>query len=97
MVIKWNKAAIQQLFEVILFLEETGFYTSAEHIESDILSKIRSLPLDPLIYPPDTYRKNNDGSYRAFEVDHYRVTYRETKDTIRIVRIKHTSRRIRKY
>jgi len=30
MVIKWNKAAIQQLIEAILFIEETGAYAYAE-------------------------------------------------------------------
>jgi len=97
MVIKWNKAAIQQLVDAILFLEETGFYTYAEEVERDILSRIRNLPENPLVYPLDKYRKNNDGTYRAFEIDLYRISYRNTKNTIRIVRIRHTRRSVRKY
>jgi plasmid stabilization system protein ParE len=97
MVIKWNKAAVQQLVEAISFIEETGFYTYAEELEQDILSRIRNLPENPLVYPLDKYRKNNDGTYRAFEIDHYRISYRNTKNTIRIVRIRHTRRRVRKY
>ena len=97
MVIKWNKAAVQQLLDAIRFIEENGFYAYAEELEKDILSRIRKLAENPGIYPLDKYRKNNDGSYHAFEIDHYRISYRNKRDTIRIVRIGHTSRRIRKY
>jgi len=97
MVIKWNKAAVQQLLEAIWFIEENEFNTYAVELQSEILSKIRNLPQNPTIYPLDKYRKNNDGSYHAFEVDDYRISYRNKKDTIIIVRVRHTSRRIRKY
>ena len=97
MVIKWNKAAVQQLLDAIRFIEENEFYAYALELERDILLRIRNLPQNPNIYPVDKYRRNNDGSYRAFEVDHYRISYRNKKDTIRIVRIRHTSRRVRKY
>jgi plasmid stabilization system protein ParE len=85
------------LVDAILFIEETGFDTYAEEVERDILSRIRNLSENPLVYPLDKYRKNNDGTYRAFEVDLYRISYRNTKNTIRIVRIRHTRRRVRKY
>jgi hypothetical protein len=44
MVIKWNKAAVQQFFDAILFIEETGAYTYAEEVGQHILSRIRNLP-----------------------------------------------------
>jgi plasmid stabilization system protein ParE len=95
--IKWNKRAIQQLLDAIRFIEENGFYSYAEELEKEILSRIRNIPQNPAIYPIDKYRKNNDGSYHAFEVDQYRVSYRNKKNEIRIVRIRHTSRRPIKY
>jgi plasmid stabilization system protein ParE len=97
MVIKWNKAAIQQLIDAVRFMEDTGFFIYAEEVERDILSRIRNLPQNPLAHPLDKYRKNNDGTYRAFEVDQYRISYRNQKDAIRIIRVRHTRRRIRKY
>jgi plasmid stabilization system protein ParE len=97
MVIKWNKAAVQQLLDAIRFIEENDFYSYAEELERDILSRIRNLPQNPTLYPLDKYRRNNDGSYHAFEVDQYRVSYRNKKDEIRIVRVRHTSRRVRKH
>src|ERR1700759_5324496 len=97
MIIKWNKAAIQQLLDVIRFIEENGFYSYAEELERDILLRIRNLPDNPNLYPADKYRRNNNGTYRVFEVDQYRVSYRIQPGEIRIVRIRHTSRRTRKY
>jgi len=97
MVIKWNKAAVQQLLDAIRFIEENDFYSYAEKLEKDILSRIRNLPANPTIYPLDKYRRNNDGTYHAFEVDEYRISYRNRPHEIRIVRIRHTSRRVRSY
>jgi len=95
--IKWNRSAIQQLLDAIRFIEENSFYSYAEELEKDILSRIKNIPANPEKYPVDKYRKDNDGSYRAFEVDEYRVSYRSKPNEIRIVRIRHTSRRTRKY
>ena len=97
MVIKWNKAAIKQLFDAIDFIEETGFHSYAEELEKNILLRIRNIPKNSTIYPLDKYRKNNDGTYHAFEIDNYRISYRNKKQEIRIVRIRHTSRKPLKY
>jgi plasmid stabilization system protein ParE len=95
--IKWNRSAIQQLLDAIRFIEENNFFSYAEELEKEILSRIKNLPANPEMYAADKYRKNNDGSYRAFEVDQYRISYRYTANEIRIVRVRHTSRRTRKY
>ncbi len=97
MPIKWSKAAVQQLLDAIRFIEENDFHSYAEELERDILSRIRNLPQHPTIYPLDKYRRNKDGTYHAFEVDQYRVSYRNKKNEIRIVRIRHTSRKVPKY
>ncbi|MBV8389694.1 MAG: type II toxin-antitoxin system RelE/ParE family toxin [Mucilaginibacter sp.] len=97
MVIKWNKTAVQQLLDAIRFIEENEFFSYAEELEKDILSRIRNLSENPTIYPLNKYRRNNDGTYHAFEVDEYRISYRNKPDEIRIIRIRHTSRKVRKY
>ena len=45
---------------------------------------------NPEIYGRDKYKINNDGSYRAFEIHRYRIAYRVSGNTIRVLRIKHT-------
>jgi len=97
MIIKWNKTAVKQLIEAIEFIEEHEFYSYAIELERRILSRVHSLPNNYKIYPLDKYKKKNDGSYRAFETDSYRVSYRVHNNEIKILRVRHTSRRPRKY
>lgn len=97
MAIKWNKTAVKQLINAIEFIEDAGFRSYAEELENDILHKIRNLPTNSINYPLDKYRRNNDGTYRAFEVENYRISFRSTDQEIRILRIRHTSRRTKNY
>ncbi len=97
MEIKWNKVAIKQLLDAIKFIEENYFYSYAAELERKILTRIKGLPANPNVYPLDKYRRKNDGTYHAFEIDDYRVSYRSKKNEIRIVRVRHTSRKVRKY
>lgn len=97
MQIKWSKSAVQQLLDAIRFIEENNFSSYAEELEREILSRIKNLSVNPGLYPLDKYRRNNDGTYHAFEIDQYRVLYRSKNDEIRIIRIRHTSRKPQKY
>ena len=47
---------------------------------------------NPERYPPDKYKDENDGNYRAFELHRLRVAYFVGRDVIRILRVRHTSR-----
>ena len=93
MVIKWNKLAVKQLLEAIEYLEENDLLEYAQKIEQEILLKIRLLSQSSDIYQSDRFKKNNDGSFRAFEVDRYRISFRKLEKEIRILRIRHTGRR----
>lgn len=93
MQIKWNKLAVKQLMDAILYLENNEQFAYAEKIEKEILSKIKSLPQNSKIYQTDRLKRNNDGSFHAFEVDYYRISYRKLSKEIRVLRIRHSSRR----
>ncbi len=88
MVIKWNKTATRQFLDAISFIEETGYIEYAINLEKEILQRIRELSQSPNIYPTDRFRKNNNGNYRAFVVDNYRISYRVGENEIGIVRIR---------
>jgi plasmid stabilization system protein ParE len=96
-VIKWSKPALSQLDKALDFIVEKGFDIYAVELEDNILFKVESLIDNYTLYPADKFKKDNDGSYHAFEVDEYRVSYRVRKLEIKIIRIRHTSRRTRKY
>jgi mRNA-degrading endonuclease RelE of RelBE toxin-antitoxin system len=76
MAIKWNKAATNQLLDALRFIEENGFYIYAEQVEKEILLRVRNLPENPNHYPLDKYRRKNDGTYHAFEIDNYRISFK---------------------
>lgn len=88
--IKWNKKAIKQLDDAIKYIE-TDSLQNAEKVEVDILTAIGKIPQHPERYPKDKFKLNNDGSFRAFELHRFRVSYRYLKKEIRILRIRHTS------
>lgn len=64
---------------------------SAKKVRDTILDTAEHLKDNPEIYPLDKYRKNNDGSIRAFECYSYRVAYQITPTEIRILRLHHVS------
>ena len=97
MTIKWNKTAIKQLLDIIQYIEENDFENYAETLEKEILARIRVLPGTHSHQSLDRFKLNNDGSYRAFEVDRYRISLRVLTTEIRILRIRHTSRLPRQF
>lgn len=63
---------------------------SAEKIKAKILASIMDLADHPERYSKDKYRLNNDGSYRAFEIYKYRVSYHISQTQITVIMIRHT-------
>lgn len=86
----WSKVAKVQLQKAFNYLSQDSLQ-NAEKIRDEIIDLTLSLSEHPEIYPLDKYKQNNDGSYRAFEVYHYRISYRFINNDIHIVRMRHTS------
>ncbi len=63
---------------------------NAEKVMAKILASIKDLEKNPERYNPDKYRINNDGSFRAFEIYKYRITYHISDGEIRVIRFLHT-------
>lgn len=80
------KLALRQAYHYIL----KDSPQNAKKVKEKILFLIRKIPSNPQFYPPDKFRINNDGSFRAFEIYRYRITYHISKDNIRVIRIRHT-------
>ena len=89
--IVWDKKAILQMEEVYEYLKERSLQ-SANKVRKSIKETIQKLPKHPEIYPIDRLKNKNDGSFRAFEIYSYRITYRVVEKEIRILRVRHTSR-----
>lgn len=83
MEIKWSKPALEQLDKALDFIAENGFASYAKVLEEKTLSRVENLINNYEIYPSDKYKKDNDGTYHAFEVDEYRVSYRVKNSIIK--------------
>ena len=90
-VVVWDKKALLQLNDVFDFLK-TKSVVSAKKVIITLLKLTDSLNQDFEIYEQDRFKLNNDGSFRAFEKYHYRISYRVTSNQIRVLRVRHTSR-----
>lgn len=89
--IGWDRNALRQFNKSILYIAEDSIQ-NAENVRADVLEKIESLLSYPEKFPPDKYKANNDGNFRAFELHRLRVAYYVGVDVIRILRVRHTSR-----
>jgi plasmid stabilization system protein ParE len=86
----WDKEALSYLKLAIKYIRKDS-PQNARHVKARIITCINELADNPMRHAADKYRDNNDGSYRAFEIYRFRIAYFISIDTIRIVRIRHTS------
>jgi len=96
MVVVWSlqaKAALRQVFTYI----SADSLQNANKVVADLLYHADKLADHPEFYPPDKYKNNNDGSWRAFEIHRYRLSYRIKGEQIRVIRLRHTSMSPLKY
>ncbi len=96
MVTIWSNRAKKQLQSAFNYIKQDSLQ-NAEKVRDEIIDLSIKLASHPEIYPPDKYKLNNDGSYRAFELHRHRVSYRILKNEVRIVRLRHTSRSPKTY
>ncbi len=87
----WSKNGSLQLKESLKDLREKS-PKAATKVKNKILKTARDLSNNPEIYSPDRFKKDNDGTIRAFEKYSYRVTYQVEKTRVVILRVRHTSR-----
>ncbi len=94
--IVWNKRPSKSLEKALKRISEDSFL-QAERVEEAILSAIDELKSQPGKYPPDKYKTNNLGDFKAFEIHNYRIAYKFTEKEIRILRIRHVKQEPKKY
>jgi plasmid stabilization system protein ParE len=85
----WTKRSLQQMKQLYDYISNDS-PKNASKVLDDIATAINKATTNPEVYPADKYKTDNDGSYRAFEKHRYRVSYRFTKNIIRVLRVRHT-------
>jgi plasmid stabilization system protein ParE len=90
MVTRWSPVAISQLQKAYRYIKKDSLQ-NAEKVRNEIVAVTISPGQCAERFPPDKYKQNNYGSYRAFELHRYRISYKIMKDEILIVRLRHPS------
>jgi addiction module RelE/StbE family toxin len=86
----WTKRSVNQLNQVYKYIQKDSSKNAIKVVE-EIAEAVQKASPNPEIYGTDKYKKDNDGSYRAFEKHHYRIAYRFSNNVIRVLRVRHTS------
>lgn len=84
-----DDVARQSLQEAYLHIRKDSLQNAAK-VKNKILASFKDLIKNPERHAPDKYRLNNDGSYHAYELYKYRISYHVSTTEIRILRIRHT-------
>lgn len=81
------KTELRKLYEYI----KCDSSQNASGVRNDIIGKVKHAAVSPESCSPDKYKTDNDGSFRAFEIHRYRISYKVTANEIIVLRIRHTS------
>lgn len=86
--VKWDEEALEYLERALDWIADESLL-QAENVEQGILEKITTATKEPERFPPDKYKRNNQGKHRAFETHSYRVAYTYTDEELQILRVRH--------
>jgi plasmid stabilization system protein ParE len=88
----WSKSALASIHKILDYIFEDS-PANAGKVATDIENVFQKIILQPLIFPPDKYRKSHDHSFRAFEMHRIRISYKVEPDKILVVRCRHTKQK----
>lgn len=90
--IVWTKSAETGLKDVYDYIFKQS-PQNASKVINDILLAVEKTSTRASTYLADKWKKNNDGSYRAFEKHHIRISFKIENNIVIILRVRHTSRK----
>jgi plasmid stabilization system protein ParE len=91
MVVLWINSSKTELKKAYDYIALDSIQ-NAQMVRDTLIDLTIGLSENPEKHPLDKFKKHNDGSWRAFEKYHYRISYRIFENQIRIVRMRHTSK-----
>ena len=94
--IVWTKRSQQNMLHVYNYICKDS-QQNALKVVTQISNAVYKGINHPEYYRLDKFKISNDGSYRVFEKHHYRISYRFTKNVIRILKVTHTKMNPKEY
>jgi len=70
---------------------------AAEMVRDDIFDILNDLPANPLKFPADKFKADNNGNSRAFEKHSIRIAYLVSESYIKILRVRHVRQEPQQY
>ncbi|MFA6058045.1 MAG: type II toxin-antitoxin system RelE/ParE family toxin [Taibaiella sp.] len=95
--IVWTNSAQVGLKKIYDYILDHHSAKNATKVINDLMHAVEKAKGNPEIYASDKLKSNNDGTYRAFEKHHIRISFRIHEEVIRVLRVRHTSRKPDKY
>ena len=94
----WSIEALNQVEDIHFYiLFDSKSIRIADKVVETIFDSVGILETSHEIYELDAQKNDNDGSFRAYYVFNYKVSYRIIDNEIQILRVRHTSQDIKKF
>jgi mRNA-degrading endonuclease RelE of RelBE toxin-antitoxin system len=88
--IEWDINEQERLKDLIKDIKRRSVHLS-RFIRDKIKENISLIEQNPYLFEKDTFKTNNDGSYRKFTAIHIRIVYKIDTDKIIIVRVRYAT------
>lgn len=88
--IRWDDKAFQRFVDILDYIKLDS-PINAKRVKTRIMNLIKVIPTNPEIYREDELKRDNDGTYRVFNLHSIRVSYKIEPKAIIILRVKHSS------
>ncbi|MBX7204626.1 MAG: type II toxin-antitoxin system RelE/ParE family toxin [Bacteroidia bacterium] len=88
--IKWDISALSSFIDLLDRIREDS-PTNAKRVKTRITNLIKAIPSNPEMFREDELKLDNDGTFRVFNKDRIRVSYKIEPDSIIIARVRHSS------
>jgi plasmid stabilization system protein ParE len=92
----WTNRASRSLRVTFEYIQKRSV-SNADNFQLQINSVVDKIPSHPEKHPPDKFKKNNNGRFRAFEKYSYRIAYQITEKEIVILRVRHVKQEPQEY
>ena len=92
----WSNASELHLKNIYDYIKIDSLQ-NADLVLYKLIKKVNELKLHPEKYNLDKYKRNNDNTFRAFEIYSFRVSYKIYNSEIHILRIRSTHQKPLKY
>lgn len=88
--IRWDESALRNLIDILEFIKLDS-PTNAKRVKTRIINLIKTIPENPKMYREDELKSDNDGTFRVFNQDRIRVSYKIEPKVIIIARVRHSN------